>query len=206
MRCPFCQSDNSRVTDSRANGDGIRRRRECATCGERFSTLETVLRSNVQVVKKDGRREDFDREKLLAGLRAACAKRSVSVAELDTIVADIEAHVARDGRQEVPSSAIGELAVAALRGLDHIAYIRFASVYRSFTDLETLKEALEALDEGARAEPRGAHAPTPTHRWRAASAGGRRARGGSARALGELTARRRLRTGSPLRRVSEHLF
>ena len=148
MRCPFCHSDNSRVTDSRGNADAVRRRRECTGCGERFSTLETVLRSTVQVVKKDGRREDFDREKLLAGLRSACAKRTVSSEQLDSVVADIEARVSRDGRLEVPSTTIGELAVEALRLLDHIAYIRFASVYRSFTDVDSLKEALEALDEG----------------------------------------------------------
>ncbi len=148
MRCPFCHSDDSRVTDSRGNGDAVRRRRECAGCGERFTTLETVLRSTVQVVKKDGRREDFDRGKLLAGMRAACAKRSVSADQLETIVADIESRVSRDGRLEVPSAVVGELAVEALRRIDHIAYIRFASVYRAFTDVESLKEALEALDEG----------------------------------------------------------
>ena len=148
MRCPFCHSESSRVTDSRGTGNAVRRRRECAECGERFSTLETVLRSTVQVVKKDGRREDFDREKLLAGLRAACAKRTVSADQLDTVVADIEARVTRDGRLEAPSSFIGELAVDALRRIDHIAYIRFASVYRAFADLDSLKDALEALDEG----------------------------------------------------------
>ena len=148
MRCPFCHSESSRVTDSRGTGNAVRRRRECADCGERFTTLETVLRSTVQVVKKDGRREDFDREKLLAGLRSACAKRNVSAAELDAVVADIQAHVTREGSLEVPSAVIGELAVDALRRIDHIAYIRFASVYRAFADLDSLKDALEALDEG----------------------------------------------------------
>ena len=148
MRCPFCHSESSRVTDSRGTGNAVRRRRECADCGERFTTLETVLRSAVQVVKKDGRREDFDREKLLAGLRSACAKRSVSADQLDAVVADIEGRVTRDGRLEVPSTVIGELAVDALRRIDHIAYIRFASVYRAFADLDSLKDALQALDEG----------------------------------------------------------
>ncbi len=148
MRCPFCHSDRSHVTDSRGTGAAVRRRRECADCGERFTTLETVLRSTVQVVKKDGRREDFDREKLLAGLRAACAKRTISTSQLDAIVATIEARVLRDDCGEVPSSVVGELAVDALRSLDHIAYIRFASVYRPFTDLDSLKDALEALVEG----------------------------------------------------------
>ena len=148
MRCPFCHSASSRVTDSRGTGGAVRRRRECADCGERFTTLETVLRSALQVVKRDGRREDFDREKLLAGLRAACAKRPVSAARLETVAADIEACVSRDGRLEAESSTIGEIAVDALRDLDHIAYIRFASVYRAFTDLESLRDALEALEEG----------------------------------------------------------
>ncbi len=148
MRCPYCRSESSRVTDSRGSGNAVRRRRECADCGERFTTLETVLRSTVQVVKKDGRREDFDREKLLAGLRAACAKRNVSADRLDAVVAGIEGRVTGDGRREVPSTAIGELAVEALRGIDHIAYIRFASVYRAFADLDSLKDALQALDEG----------------------------------------------------------
>ncbi|MXY36600.1 MAG: transcriptional repressor NrdR [Dehalococcoidia bacterium] len=148
MRCPYCHSDSSRVTDSRGTGNAVRRRRECADCGERFTTLETVVRSILQVVKKDGRREDFDREKLLAGLRSACAKRNVSADQLDAVVADIAGRVTSDGRLEVPSSVIGELAVDALRRIDHIAYIRFASVYRAFADLDSLKDALQALDEG----------------------------------------------------------
>ncbi len=148
MRCPHCHGEGSRVTDSRGTGNAVRRRRECADCGERFTTLETVLRSTVQVVKKDGRREDFDREKLLAGIRAACAKRSISASQLDAIVGDIEGRVTRDGQPEVLSSLIGELASDALRSLDSIAYIRFASVYRSFTDLDSLKDALQALEEG----------------------------------------------------------
>ena len=148
MRCPFCHFRDSKVTDSRANDDGIRRRRQCIACGERFSTVETVQISTVLVVKKDGRREDFSREKILVGLRKACEKRSVSVAQLDLVCADIEARVATDGQPEVPSTFLGELAMDALRKLDHIAYIRFASVYRAFADIESLKEAVEALEAG----------------------------------------------------------
>ncbi len=148
MRCPYCHFRDSKVTDSRATDDGIRRRRECISCGERFTTLETIPLATVQVLKKDGRREDFNRDKLLLGLRKACEKRSISVAELESVVAEIEAKVAADGRQEVPSQVVGELAMDALRRLDHIAYIRFASVYRAFTDLASLKEALEALEQG----------------------------------------------------------
>lgn len=148
MLCPFCHYRDSRVTDSRATDEGIRRRRQCSSCGERFSTIETPQLSTVQIVKKDGRREPFERQKLLAGLRRATTKRPVATAELEDIVAEIEARVTSDGRAEVPSSVVGELAMDHLRALDHIAYIRFASVYKSFADLETLKAALSALEEG----------------------------------------------------------
>ena len=171
MRCPYCHFRDSKVTDSRANDDGIRRRRQCIACGERFSTVETVQFSSVQILKRDGRREEFSREKLLRGLRSACAKRDISVAQLDAIVADIEARVNADGRPEAPSQVIGELAMDALRRLDHIAYIRFASVYRSFTDIESLKEAVDALEQGRipTAEERDLQlgfpeAPAPEHR------------------------------------------
>lgn len=148
MRCPYCHFRDSKVTDSRANDDGIRRRRECIGCGERFTTVEAVQFSTVQILKRDGRREEFSREKLLRGLRSACTKRNISVAQLDAIVSEIEARVNSDGRPEVPAQLVGELAMDALRRLDHIAYIRFASVYRSFTDIESLKEAVEALEQG----------------------------------------------------------
>lgn len=148
MRCPYCHFRDSRVTDSRANDDGIRRRRQCISCGERFTTVEAVQFSTVQILKRDGRREEFSREKLLRGLRNACAKREISVAQLEALVSDIEAKVNADGRPEVPSQVVGELAMDGLRKLDHIAYIRFASVYRSFTDIESLKEAVAALEQG----------------------------------------------------------
>ncbi len=153
MRCPYCHARDSRVTDSRATDDGIRRRRHCITCGERFSTFEAVQLSTVQIVKKDGRREDFNREKLLSGLRKACAKRNVAVAEIESAGAEIEARIAAENAAEVPSTWLGELAMDALRKLDHIAYIRFASVYRPFTDIESLKEAVAALEEGRIATP-----------------------------------------------------
>lgn len=152
MRCPFCQARDSKVTDSRGADDGIRRRRQCITCGERFTTFESVLVSAVQVVKRDGRREEFRRDKLLAGLRKACSKRNVPVTQIELASLEIEARVLGDGRPEVPSTYIGELAMDALRAIDHIAYIRFASVYRPFADLTALKEAVIAL-EGNRDEP-----------------------------------------------------
>jgi transcriptional repressor NrdR len=148
VRCPHCHFRDSRVTDSRASDDGIRRRRQCISCGERFSTVEAVQFSTVQILKRDGRREEFTREKLLRGLRSACAKRNISVGQLEGVADEIEAKVNSDGRPEVPSHFLGELAMDALRRLDHIAYIRFASVYRSFTDIESLKEAVEALEQG----------------------------------------------------------
>lgn len=148
MRCPYCSFRDSKVTDSRATDDGIKRRRQCFACGERFTTFEAVQLSVVQVVKKDGRREDFNREKVLAGLRKACSKRNVSVAQLELMVSEIEATVLADGRAEVPAAFVGEVAMEALRKTDHIAYIRFASVYRPFTDLESLKAAVEALEDG----------------------------------------------------------
>ena len=149
MRCPYCHFRDSRVTDSRANDDGIRRRRQCIACGERFTTMEVTQLSTVQVVKRDGRREDFIRDKLLGGLRKACSKRNVSVAQIEYMVAEIEARITADGRPEVSSTVIGELAMDALKGLDHIAYIRFASVYRPFTGIESLKQAVLALETPA---------------------------------------------------------
>ena len=148
MRCPFCGASDSRVTDSRATEDGIRRRRHCVSCGERFSTIESVQRATVVIVKKDGRREYFDRQKLATGLRKACEKRQISVGQIEELVTEIEGRVAADTRPEVPSSLVGELTMDALRRLDHIAYIRFASVYRAFSDMESLKEAIAAVEEG----------------------------------------------------------
>lgn len=104
--------------------------------------------ATLQIVKRDGRREDFSREKLLAGFRRACTKLAIPVAELEALVDDIQARITADGRAEVPSAHLGELAMDALRQLDHIAYIRFASVYRSFSDIQTLKDAVEALEQG----------------------------------------------------------
>jgi transcriptional repressor NrdR len=148
VRCPYCESRDSKVIDSRASDNGVRRRRECIWCGERFSTLESVQRASVQIAKKDGRRESFQREKLFAGLQTACRKRPVPTAEIEAIVADIEARLAADSRAEVPSSLIGEMVMEALRDLDHIAYVRFASVYRGFADLDSLRRSFDELEPG----------------------------------------------------------
>jgi transcriptional repressor NrdR len=145
MRCPYCGFEDTKVIDSRDSEEGIRRRRECLSCGERFTTFERVQTVGLQVVKKDGRREDFSREKLLLGIRRACEKRPLPVGAIEAVVDDIEATLQAQGKAEVPSSLIGELVMDHLRDLDHIAYIRFASVYRAFADVESLREELESL-------------------------------------------------------------
>jgi transcriptional repressor NrdR len=145
MRCPYCGFEDTKVIDSRDSDDGIRRRRECLSCGERFTTFERVQAVGLQVVKKDGRREDFSREKLLLGMRRACEKRPLPVGSIEAVVDDIEATLQAQGKAEVPSGLIGELVMDHLRELDHIAYIRFASVYRAFADIDSLREELERL-------------------------------------------------------------
>lgn len=150
MRCPFCAAADTRVMDSRDSAEGtiIRRRRECETCKRRFTTYERVEELNPLVVKKDGRREAFDRDKLLAGLKKACEKRPVSVEKVEQMVTEIERRLQETGEKEVPSAAIGELVMERLPLLDEVAYVRFASVYRSFRDIaefmHELKDILES--------------------------------------------------------------
>ncbi len=154
MLCPHCGHKESKVIDSRDAADGIRRRRECLGCSQRFTTYERVQANAALVVKRDGRREEFSREKLFTSVRLACAKRPLPTGALDRLVNDIEAHIRRSGRSEVPSSTIGELVMERLKALDRVAYIRYASVYRDFADLETFKAELErelAAREGAAA-------------------------------------------------------
>lgn len=145
MKCPYCGGTESRVKDSRDVGDAIHRRRECEQCKGRFSTYERVEKSQLMVIKRDQRREPFDRQKLFMGISKACEKRPLPMGEIENTVEEIEQELYRQGRQEVPSSAIGELVMEHLQHLDKIAYIRFASVYRSFNDVETMLEELEAL-------------------------------------------------------------
>lgn len=146
MRCPFCDHEDSRVTDSRNVDNGVRRRRACLQCGARFTTYERVQATGVLVVKRDGRREAFSREKLLRGLRTACEKRPLEAGALEKLADEIEANFHDQGLSEVPSDAIGEWAMIALRALDQIAYVRFASVYRRFADLDSLRGVLDELD------------------------------------------------------------
>ena len=152
MHCPYCGFEDTKVIDSRDSEEGIRRRRECLACGERFTTFERVQTVGLQVVKKDGRREDFSREKLLLGIRRACEKRPLPVGAIEAVVDDIEATLQAQGKAEVPSTLIGELVMDHLRDLDHIAYIRFASVYRAFADIESLREELEGLSRASSRE------------------------------------------------------
>ena len=149
MRCPQCGARDSRVVDSRDLDDAatIRRRRECAACSNRFTTYERVEAARLVVVKRDTTRQEFDRDKLAAGLRKALTRRPVRGDAPDQAADEIEAELRATGNSEVPSSRVGSLAMQKLRALDHIAYIRFASVYQSFEDLEDLKREVDTLYE-----------------------------------------------------------
>ena len=156
MKCPYCGDAESKVIDSRSIGDGIRRRRQCLHCGTRFTTYEHMQSRNLFVIKKDNRREEFNRDKLLAGIRKACEKCPLPTGNIDKLVDNIEADLYRLGKTEVPSSVIGDMAMERLQELDHIAYIRFASVYREFTDIAALKQAVDTLvDTESKAPPVG---------------------------------------------------
>ncbi len=145
MRCPFCGALESRVIDSRGLEDEVRRRRVCSICGSRFTTSERVQNYALFIVKKDGRREAYDRAKLAAGIHKACEKRPLPTGSVEKLITGIEEHIHELGRAEIPSTIIGDLVMEGLEKLDHIAYIRFASVYREFADIGALKDALESL-------------------------------------------------------------
>ncbi|MCL4190964.1 MAG: transcriptional regulator NrdR [Thermoguttaceae bacterium] len=147
MKCPFCHADNDRVTDSRATEDGaaIRRRRECLDCEKRFTTYERVERTTVKVVKKDGSRVPFDRDRLKLGLEKACWKRPVSEAQLEEVISAVENDIEANFDNEVESRYIGELVMKHLRALDQVAYVRFASVYRQFKDVHDFVDELRAM-------------------------------------------------------------
>ena len=149
MRCPYCGFSDSKVTDSRSVEQGVRRRRQCLDCGSRFTTYERVENLNLVIVKKDQRREGFNRGKLLAGIRKACEKRPLPVGTAEKLVDDIESELHRLGQAEIPSSVVGEMVMERLKSLDHIAYIRFASVYRAFTDIGSLKQEVDTLIAGS---------------------------------------------------------
>lgn len=147
MKCPYCHVDDDRVVDTRPSDDGlaIRRRRECHQCKRRFTTYEYVERTTVKVIKKDGARVPFDREKLKQGLEKACWKRPISDAKIEGVISEVENHIAANFESEVESRAIGELAMQQLRELDQVAYVRFASVYRQFQDVHDFVDELKPM-------------------------------------------------------------
>ncbi|MDH3454768.1 MAG: transcriptional regulator NrdR [Desulfuromonadales bacterium] len=152
MKCPFCTHDDTRVVDSRLGkeGNNIRRRRECVECERRFTTYERVEETLPLVVKKDGRREAFDRLKIISGIQRACEKRPVSIATIEKVVDQMEVTLQESGEKEIDSSRIGEAIMLALQSLDEVAYVRFASVYRQFRDInEFMSELTDILAKGS---------------------------------------------------------
>jgi transcriptional repressor NrdR len=161
MRCPFCGHIEDKVVDSRETreGDAIRRRRECLSCARRFTSYERVEEVPVVVVKKDGRRESFELQKLMKGLNLACQKRPVPFSRLEEVVKEIQTRLVERPDREIRSRDLGEMVMDELKGLDQVAYVRFASVYRDFKDLPDFVRALEALAKGAPGPPPRAAAP-----------------------------------------------
>ena len=147
MKCPYCENPDTKVIDSRPTEEGhaIRRRRGCEKCGKRFTTYEKVEESIIMIIKKDGRRESFDRNKVMNGIVKACEKRPVSMADIERIVNEIERGLNNLMEKEVESTFIGELIMEQLKKLDEVAYVRFASVYRQFTDVNTFIKEIEKL-------------------------------------------------------------
>ena len=155
MKCPYCGHTQDKVIDSRESkeADSIRRRRECEKCAKRFTTYERLDEIPYMVVKKDGRREKFDRQKVLQGLLLSCQKRKVSTTQMQGIVDAVESYVVDSPERERPTTAVGELIMNRLRDIDSVAYIRFASVYRDFKDVNEFKAELEGLLRGKNAKP-----------------------------------------------------
>ena len=149
MKCPFCGYTESKVIDTRPTDEGerIRRRRECLQCGKRFTSYEIVETTPVMVIKKDGSRQPFDREKILCGLMNACKKRPVTRAQMEGVIYAIESSLMSQIEQEVPSSVIGEMVLEQLKDVDEVAYIRFASVYQEFSDIQSFLNAMNLLEK-----------------------------------------------------------
>ncbi len=176
MNCPYCGYSDCKVTDSREVNDGIRRRRQCLSCGSRFTTYERLHPASLFVIKKDERREEFNRNKLLTGIRKACEKRPLPTGTVDKLVDDIEAELYQLGKAEVLSVVIGDMVMERLKRLDHIAYIRFASVYREFTDITALKQEVDTLlSAGAQTSPPAGQLPLLPTEELAGAINGRRA-------------------------------
>lgn len=148
MRCPYCQNEGSKVLDTTHDSrGGVRRRRECESCQQRFSTYERPILATPLLIKRDGTREEFDREKLLRGIRIACAKRPVSAAEIDNMIGEIESALQKMGREEIQSRIVGDMVIAGLKKLDQIAYIRYAIVYLHLNDLQAIRKEIDRLLE-----------------------------------------------------------
>jgi len=145
MNCPYCSHKESKVTDKRSSPDGIRRRRECLKCKKRFTTYERIERSDLYVIKKDGRREKFDLKKLEIGIERALEKRPVPQEKINKMINEIDEQIRKIGKKEVQTSVIGELVMKKLKKLDDIAYVRFASVYRQFQDIKDFKQEMKGL-------------------------------------------------------------
>ncbi len=149
MRCPYCQHNESKVLDTTHDTrGGVRRRRECERCRQRFSTYERPILATPLLIKRDGAREEFDRDKLERGIRICCAKRPVSAAEIDRLVSEIEVALQKMGRAEVSSRVVGDMVIAGLKELDQIAYIRYAIVYLHLDDLKAIRSEIDRLLEG----------------------------------------------------------
>lgn len=148
MRCPYCQGEESRVVDTSHDArGGIRRRRECNNCNQRFSTYERAILANPLLVKQDGTREEFNRDKLIGGIRIACVKRPVSAAEIERLVGEIESALQAMGRAEVSSRVVGDMVIAGLKEMDQVAYIRYAIVYLGLDDLRSIRDEIDHLLE-----------------------------------------------------------
>jgi len=149
MRCPKCTSIEDKVIDSRISKEGntIRRRRECLECGHRFTTTEMLVREGLVVIKRDGRREDFDREKLVRAVRAACHKRPVDAEQITMLVEDVIDILEAQFESEIPSRAVGDAVMERLRRIDQVAYVRFASIYKQFRDVAEFMQEINALDK-----------------------------------------------------------
>ncbi|WP_010244742.1 transcriptional regulator NrdR [Peptoniphilus rhinitidis] len=145
MKCPFCGCDDSKVLDTRPTDEGytIRRRRECLSCQKRFTTYEKIERSPIMVIKKDGNRQAFDREKIIRGMIKSCEKRPVSISEIEDAVNNIEKRIENSMRKEITSLEIGDMVMDELKDLDEVSYVRFASVYREFKDLQSFMDELK---------------------------------------------------------------
>ena len=149
MKCPFCGNDNTKVIDSRPTDDSsIRRRRQCESCGKRFTTYEKVETMPLIVIKKDNNREPYDREKIVAGIVRSCHKRPVSISSINAMVDEIETKIFNIGEKEIPTTTIGAIVMEELKKLDEVAYVRFASVYREFKDLNTFMDELKNVMAG----------------------------------------------------------